>query len=56
MAIQVLINENVKKYLLKANDIKKKELRKSFEFLEAGLWDGGLYIKKLKALSDKVIF
>jgi superfamily I DNA/RNA helicase len=34
----------------------KERLRGKFEFLEAGIWDSGVRVKKLKGLSRKVIF
>lgn len=34
----------------------KERLREKFEFLEAGIWDSGIRVKKLKGLSGKVIF
>ena len=34
----------------------KNRLREKFEFLEAGIWDSGVRVKKLKGSSGKVIF
>jgi len=54
--ITVLINDTVKKYLLKQPTDIRKKIRDKFEFLESGIWDGGLKVKKLKGSSDKYIF
>ncbi len=54
--IVVLINDTVKKYLLKQADSVKKKIRDKFEFLESGIWDGGLKVKKLKGVSSKRVF
>ncbi len=54
--ITVLINDTVKKYLLKQPTDMRKKIRDKFEFLESGIWDGGLKVKKLKGASDKYIF
>lgn len=52
----VLINETVKKYLLgQSKDIRKK-LREKFEFLETGLWEGKLRVRKIKSVSSKCVF
>jgi len=53
--IIVLVNDTVKKYLLKLPENEKKHIRNKFEFLETGIWDGGLKVKKLKGLSAKYI-
>ena len=54
--ISVLINDTVKKYLLKQPRDTRKRIREKFEFLESGIWDGGLKVKKLKGTSSKYIF
>ncbi len=54
--IIVLINETVKKYLLKQSALLKKKTREKFEFLETGLWEGGLKVKKLQGTSSKCVF
>ncbi|MCP5050016.1 MAG: UvrD-helicase domain-containing protein [bacterium] len=54
--IQVLINDTVKKYLIKQPAAVRKKIRTKFEFLESGMWDGGLRVKKLKGLSSKFVF
>jgi len=53
--IIVLINETVKKYLLKQSRDTRNKIRDKFEFLESGLWEGGLKVKKLKGVSAKYI-
>ncbi|HXK59905.1 MAG TPA: UvrD-helicase domain-containing protein [Acidobacteriota bacterium] len=55
MATRVLISEAVKRTLLAASAQKRAIYRKAFEFLENGLWDGGLRIKKLRGLSNKTV-
>jgi len=54
--IVVLINDTVKKYLLKQDAGVRKKIRDKFEFLETGIWDGGLKVKKLKGVSSKRVF
>lgn len=54
--IIVLINDTVKKYLLKQPKDTRKRIRDKFEFLESGIWDGGLKVKKLKGVSSKYVF
>ncbi|MDA2926262.1 hypothetical protein MYX78_03345, partial [Acidobacteria bacterium AH-259-G07] len=55
MNYQVLINDTVKEYLLGLGSAKRRQLHKAFEFLESGLWDGGLRVKKLRSLSQRAI-
>lgn len=55
MPYQVLINDTVKNYLLEAGAASRRQLRKTFEFLESGLWDGGLRIKKLRGSPGKTV-
>jgi hypothetical protein len=52
---RVLISETVKRALLDASAEKRAVYRKAFEYLENGLWDGGLQVKKLHGLSDKTV-
>lgn len=52
----VLINDTVKKYLLKQPTAAREKIREKFEFLETGIWDGGLKVKKLKGGSSKYLF
>lgn len=54
--ILVLINDTVKKYLLKQPTASRKKIRDKFEYLENGIWDGGLKVKKLKGLSSRYVF
>jgi len=54
--LAVLINETVKKYLLKQPGNVKKRIREKFEYLETGLWEGGLKVKKMKGISSKCVF
>ncbi|RPI24152.1 MAG: hypothetical protein EHM61_17905, partial [Acidobacteria bacterium] len=55
VAIKVLISEAVKRTLLQASAEKRTVYRKAFEFLENGLWEGGLQVKKLRGLSNKTV-
>ena len=56
MPYRVLINDTIKDFLLGLDFQRREQIRKAFEFLETGLWDGGLRVKKLKGLSKKTIF
>lgn len=42
--------------MLGLDKAEKRRLREKFEFLEAGIWDAGVRVKKLKGASRKVIF
>ena len=53
---QVLINDVVKKYFLRQPRKLRAKIREKFEFLENGIWDSGLQVKKLAGVSSKVIF
>lgn len=53
---QILINDVVKKYFLKQPRKLRAKIRDKFEFLENGMWDSGLKVKKLAGVSSKVIF
>lgn len=55
MSYRVLINDTVKRYLLESPSDRRRRLRKSFEFLETGLWDGGLRVKKLRGMARKTV-
>ncbi len=55
MATKVLISETVKRTLLGATAERRALYRKAFEFLENGLWEGGLQVKKLRGLSNKTV-
>ncbi|MCI0618842.1 UvrD-helicase domain-containing protein, partial [bacterium] len=52
----VLINDEVKKILLSSPHPLRSQIRKAFEYLEAGLWEGGIRVKKLRGQPAKVIF
>ena len=53
----ILINETFKKYLINQPAAERNKIRKQFEFLEIGGWDGGLNVKKIKGTSsNKTIF
>ncbi len=52
----VLINDTVKKFLLGQPKAFRERIRRKFEFLEAGLWEGNLRTKKLRGLSSKCVF
>ncbi|CAM2068377.1 UvrD-helicase domain-containing protein [Sulfidibacter corallicola] len=54
--IHVLINDTVKDYFLQLSPPQRKRFRAKFEYLENGLWDTGLKVKKLKGTSSKTIF
>ncbi|MDD5206279.1 MAG: UvrD-helicase domain-containing protein, partial [Desulfobacterales bacterium] len=51
----VLLNDSLKRYFLGLPAKEKRRLREKFEFLEAGLWDSGLRVKKLKGVSNRVL-
>jgi tetratricopeptide (TPR) repeat protein len=52
----VLINDTVKKYLLRQSKDFRRKIRERFEFLEAGLWEGRLRAKKIRHISSKCVF
>ena len=53
----VLINEAFKKFLLQQSLEFRDKVRKKFEFLEIGYWDGGLKVKKVKGVDrSKSVF
>ena len=52
----VLLNNCLKSHILSLGTREKNRLREKFEFLEAGIWDSGVRVKKLKGSSGKVIF
>lgn len=54
--ITVLINDTVKKYLLRQSKNLRKKIRDKFEFLEAGIWEGKLRVKKIRSVSSKCVF
>ncbi|HET6486214.1 MAG TPA: UvrD-helicase domain-containing protein [Spirochaetia bacterium] len=52
----ILLNDALKKTLLSMEESQKRRLREKLEFLEQGIWDSGVKVKKLRGLSGKVIF
>ncbi|HPN31570.1 MAG TPA: UvrD-helicase domain-containing protein [bacterium] len=52
----ILLNNSLKKHILNLNEKERKKLRDKFEYLENGLWDSGIRVKKLKGIYNKVIF
>ena len=52
----LLLNNTLKGYILALNNREKGRLREKFEFLENGIWDTGVRVKKLRGVSEKVIF
>ncbi|HEY4490398.1 MAG TPA: hypothetical protein VI958_00310, partial [Acidobacteriota bacterium] len=45
----------MKRFLLSADASSRKQIRKAFEYLESGLWEGGLRIKKLHAIRRTIL-
>ena len=52
----LLLNDKLKNHMLSLAQKEKNRLREKFEFLENGIWDSGINVKKLRGVSDKVIF
>ncbi len=52
----LLLNESIKKHVESLPKSQKARLKEKFEFLENGIWDSGLVVKKIKGLSGKVVF
>ena len=52
----LLISEELKNHLLTLTRKERERIREKFDFLENGLWDSGLVVKKLKGPSSKVLF
>ena len=52
----VLINTSVKKCLLNQPVNLREKIREKFEFLETGIWEGKLRVKKLRNISSKCVF
>jgi len=52
----LLLNDKLKNHMLSLAQKEKNRLREKFEFLENGIWDSGVKVKKLRGVSDKVIF
>lgn len=52
----LLLNDCLKRHLITTGKKEKTRIREKFEFLEAGIWDSGVRVKKLKGPSGKRIF
>ncbi|MDY0290200.1 MAG: UvrD-helicase domain-containing protein [Sphaerochaeta sp.] len=52
----LLLNERLKKDLLSQSAKEKERILEKLSFLENGMWDAGVRVKKLKGASDKVVF
>jgi hypothetical protein len=52
----LLLNESLKTHIQGLGVREKQRLREKLEFLEAGIWDSGLRVKKLKNPDRKVVF
>jgi tetratricopeptide (TPR) repeat protein len=52
----LLINSVVKDHLLRAGAREKNRFKQKLEYLENGIWDSGVKVKKLRGISNKVIF
>ena len=52
----LLINNEVKSYILGLDQAEKRRMYEKFEFLANGIWDAGVRVKKLRGVSKKVIF
>ena len=52
----LLLNDALKQHFVTASSQEKRRLKEKFEFLENGLWDAGVRVKKLQGLSRKVVF
>ncbi|MCX7029824.1 MAG: hypothetical protein NTU62_06840 [Spirochaetes bacterium] len=53
---QVLLNDSLKRHVLGLEPGERRRLREKFEFLENGLWDTGVRVKKLKGVASRVVF
>ncbi|HKM06561.1 MAG TPA: UvrD-helicase domain-containing protein [Sphaerochaeta sp.] len=52
----LLLNEQLKRYILSQPTKAKERILEKLSFLENGMWDSGVRVKKLKGPSGKVIF
>jgi len=52
----LLLNSTLKEYFLTLNAQEKRRLREKFEFLENGIWDAGVRVKKLRGVSNRIVF
>ncbi|NCB01982.1 MAG: hypothetical protein EOM67_07415 [Spirochaetia bacterium] len=55
-AYLLLLNEELKKDLTSLSVKEKERIYEKLSFLENGMWDAGVRVKKLKGASNKVIF
>lgn len=55
MQFRILVNDNVKKLLLEMEADSRRQMQKACEYLENGLWEGGLRIKKLHGATGKTV-
>ena len=53
---QVLLNDSLKRHVLGLEPGERRRLREKFEFLENGIWDSGVRVKKLKGIARRVVF
>nr|MDA3833270.1 UvrD-helicase domain-containing protein [Spirochaetales bacterium] len=52
----LLLNERLKKEIISLSAKKRERLFEKFSYLENGLWDAGVKVKKMKGPSGKVVF
>ncbi len=52
----VLISDPAKKYLLAQSQSFRRKIRDKFEYLETGIWEGRIRVKKLRNVSAKCVF
>jgi hypothetical protein len=52
----LLLNNALKDYLLGCPGKEKRRLREKLEYLESGIWDSGIRVKKLRGFVNKVVF
>lgn len=52
----LLLNERLKRDILSLSDKEKDRILEKLTFLENGMWDAGVRVKKLKGASEKVVF
>lgn len=52
----ILLHDELKQEFLQMPKKQKERLREKLEFLEQGIWDSGVQVKKLKGPSGKVVF
>jgi tetratricopeptide (TPR) repeat protein len=53
---QVLLNDSLKRHVLGLEPGERRRLREKFAFLQNGLWDTGVRVKKLKGIAARVVF